>query len=231
VLDHDDAYEDGLICGGRMIVAVMPIRPGDDLEPFEQALESARRRQPATLPIRVEHDGRRLGYRLHLEPAPTLLIAGAGHVGQAVARLAVELDFHIVVIDDRGDFASPERFPPGSELIVDDIAPALSRFAIDPSTYVVIVTRGHRHDQQALEAVIHSDAAYVGLIGSRRKARLILADLKDGGVPADRLYRVHTPIGVLIGAVTVPEIAVSILAELIQTRRRNAPKLVEPIDA
>jgi xanthine dehydrogenase accessory factor len=184
------------------------------------------------VPIVVEQAGRRVAYHLHLEVPPTLLIAGAGHVGQAVAELAVRLDFHVVVIDDRADCACPERFPAAVELVVSDIAAALRNYPIDPGCYIVIVTRGHRHDHLALDAVVRRPAGYIGMIGSRRKSRLILDELAVAGVPREPIERVHTPIGLRIAALTVPEIAVSIAAELVQVRRQQTPKLVEgPLDS
>jgi xanthine dehydrogenase accessory factor len=226
-LDSDYGWDDGLICGGRMDVAVMPVTPRAALAPIEEALARARSRRPAVLPVRVEREGQAVEYRINLEVPPTLLIAGAGHVGQAVARLAAGLDFHVVVFDDRRDYASRERFGEGARLVVDDIATALRAYPIDADCFVVIVTRGHAHDHQALDAVIRSPAAYVGLIGSKRKARLIFKDLLAAGISQELLDRVHTPIGLPIGAVTVPEIAVSIVAQLVEQRRKNAPALVE----
>ena len=226
-LDHDYGWDDGLLCGGQMSVAVTPVAAEAGLGPFRQALELARQRRPASIPLVVEHEGRRLEFRLHLEVPPTLLIAGAGHVGQAVAELALRLDYHVVVIDDRADCASRERFPGDVELIVDDIAEALRKYRVDAGCYVVIVTRGHRHDHQALDAVVRRPAGYIGMIGSKRKSRLILEDLAAAGVTSEQLSRVHTPIGLSIHAVTVAEIAVSIVAELVQVRRQNTPVLVE----
>ncbi len=226
VLDHDYGWEDGLICGGKMTIGVTPVT-ANNLEPYRRALELTRQRQPAWLPVTVQHEGQPLEYRVHLEVPPTLLIAGAGHVGQAIARLAIDLDFHVLVIDDRADQVSPERFDSAVELKTADIASSLREYPIDGGCYVVIVTRGHRHDHQALDAVVGKPAAYIGLIGSKRKARMILKDLADQGVPANQLESVHTPIGLDIAAITVPEIAVSIVAQLIKTRRQHAHKLVE----
>lgn len=226
VLDHDYGWDDGLICGGRMFIGVMPITPGSDLRGFRAALESAQRREPTRIPVIVEEDGKPVEYPIHLEAPPTLLIAGAGHVGQALAGLAVGLGFHVVAIDDRADMVSPQRFPDPIERIVGDIAATLRRFPLDAASYVVIVTRGHQHDHAALDAVIRRPAAYIGMIGSRRKSRMILRDLEQSGVPSDRLAAVRTPIGLPIDAQTVPEIALSIAAQLVQVRRR-APIAVE----
>lgn len=231
VLDHDYGWDDGLICGGRMDIAVASFSPGQDVGAFREALDLMRRRRSASIPLIVSHDGRQRLYRVRLELPPTLLIAGAGHVGQAVAKLAIDLDFHVVVIDDRADMAHRNRFDERVELRVGDIAEVLGGYPIDPQCYVVIVTRGHQNDEQALEAVIRSDATYVGLIGSKRKARLIFEDLRQGGISEALLSRVRTPIGLEIGAVLVSEIAVSIAGELVAHRRRSTALMVEgPVD-
>lgn len=230
VLDHDYGWDDGLICGGSMQVACTPLAAGGSVVPFREALEASARREPAAFPLMVvDAEGRRLAFRVALEVPPRLLIAGAGHVGQALARLAVGLDFEVSVFDDRAEFTAAERFPPGVRLITRDIAAALRAEPIDAETYVVIVTRGHQHDFQALEAVVERGAGYVGMIGSRRKIRMIHEELAARGVAPDQLERVHSPVGLEIHAVTVPEIAVSIAAQLIEHRRRNKGKLVERI--
>jgi xanthine dehydrogenase accessory factor len=231
-LEHDYHTDEGPICGGRMSVGVMPIADAAALKPFAHGLELVRQRRPARIPIIVEHEGQPLEYHLHLEVPPTLIIAGAGHVGQALARLAANLDFHTVVIDDRAEFASRERFGKRVRLVTDDIAEALRTYPIDEGCYVVIVTRGHLQDEQALQAVIQRPAGYIGMIGSKRKSATVLKALEQAGVPPELLERVHTPIGLAIGAVTVNEIAVSITAELIQVRRRSTPRAIEgPIEA
>jgi xanthine dehydrogenase accessory factor len=147
-----------------------------------------------------------------------LLIVGAGHVGQKVAELAASVDFDIWVIDDREQYCNQDRFPTAKRLIVAPIDNALSGLEIDSNTMCIIVTRGHNHDEEALYHVAETPARYVGMIGSRRKIRLIFEDLLREGVPRDRLERVHAPLGFDIGSQTVPEIAVSIVAELIAHR-------------
>ncbi len=232
VLDHDYGWDDGLICGGSMQVACMPITAILDLQPYTAALQEAHTRHSAAFPMRVMAEGQSREYRITLEVPPRLIIAGAGHVSQALARLASGLDFEITIIDDRADYAAPDRFPPGVKLITRDIAAALRAQPLDLESYVVIVTRGHQHDYQALEAVVESAAGYIGMIGSRRKIRMIYDDLRERGVAADKLERVHSPVGLMINAVTVPEIAVSIAAQLVEHRRRNKGKLVEgPFEA
>jgi xanthine dehydrogenase accessory factor len=153
-------------------------------------------------------------------PRITLLIVGGGHVGQAVARLAGECDFDVWVLDDRETFAGPDRFPTARRRIVGEIGSTLATLKAElrPHTYALIVTRGHNHDEEALCHLATTVAGYVGMIGSKRKVRLIFDDLKDRGVPEAALARVHAPVGLAIGSQTVPEIAVSIVAELIAHR-------------
>ena len=157
-------------------------------------------------------------------PRVTLLLVGAGHVAQAVARLAAELDFAVWVLDDRGRYASPDRFPAAARLLVGDIGATLRDLAptLTPATYALIVTRGHGHDEEALYHLAGTACGYVGMIGSRRKVRLIFADLEAKGVRAEALARVRAPVGIDIGSQTVPEIAVSIAAELVARRNLGA---------
>jgi xanthine dehydrogenase accessory factor len=173
--------------------------------------------------IRDEQTGREghqiLYFLEPLSPLPRLLVVGAGHIGQAVARQGFWLDFNITIIDDRPEYAAREKFPPGTSLLVSEIEPAVRDFPVSAETYVVIVTRGHRHDAEALRACIHSAAAYVGMIGSRHKVALMRERfLSEGWASAQEWDRVRTPIGLKIGSVTVEEIAVSIAAELVQVR-------------
>jgi xanthine dehydrogenase accessory factor len=160
-------------------------------------------------------------------PRVTLLIVGGGHVGQAVARLAADVDFDVWVLDDREPFASRERFGTAQRLIVGDIGQTLKQLAqteIHPSVFAIIVTRGHGHDEEALYHLATAPAGYVGLIGSRRKIKLIYQDLLAKGIPEAALDRVHAPLGFDIGSQTVAEIAVSIVAELIACRNLGDTK-------
>ncbi|MFM7846008.1 MAG: XdhC family protein [Planctomycetota bacterium] len=151
-------------------------------------------------------------------PRCRLLIVGGGHVGRAVAELAIDLDFDVCVMDDREEYVSAERFPRVQQRLsgpIDEVLPAVS---ITPDTFCLIVTRGHSHDERALYHLADRGARYVGMIGSRRKIKLIFADLLEAGVSVEVLRRVHAPVGLDIGSQTVPEIAVSICAELIAFR-------------
>lgn len=152
-----------------------------------------------------------------------LVIVGAGHVGQAVANLAVDVGFDVEVVDDREEYCSPERLPRVERRIIGPIDDVLPELEITSDTFCIIVTRGHNHDEQALYHLATTDARYVGMIGSKRKIKLIFDDLRRDGIAEEHLARVHAPIGFDIGSQTVPEIAVSIVAELIAYR--NLPQL------
>lgn len=158
-------------------------------------------------------------YSEPLRPRPELIICGAGHIGGALCHLGAWLDFEVIVIDDRSDFANAERLPEADRILVGDPAEELGHLLLGPDSYVVIVTRGHRHDAQCLRACIRSNAGYLGMIGSRRKVQLLFEELRQEGLASpEELERVHAPIGLNIGGTTVEEIAVSIAAELISVR-------------
>jgi xanthine dehydrogenase accessory factor len=158
-------------------------------------------------------------------PRIRLVVIGAGHVGQAVGHLAAEADFDVWVVDDRGQYANPERFPDAQKFIVGPVEEVLPTLEVTRNTFVLIVTRGHGHDQEALLHMAPTPAPYVGLIGSKRKIKLIFESLREMGVSDLDLARVAAPVGLDIGSRTVPEIAVSIVAELI-ARRNLGPKSV-----
>jgi len=153
-----------------------------------------------------------------IEPSPRLYIVGAGHVGYHLARMAHEVGFAVHVVDDREKFANRERFPEAADVVVDDIPAWLDRATLPDNAYVVVVTRGHRHDLDALRSLAPRDLRYLGLIGSRAKVARIYDALIAESLPPESLRRVHAPIGLDIGAVSPAEIAVSILAELIAVR-------------
>jgi xanthine dehydrogenase accessory factor len=154
-----------------------------------------------------------------LDPLPHLYIAGAGHVGQHVARLAADVGFKVHVFDDREQYANRERFPSAASVDVAEITPHLAAAGITPASYVLVITRGHIHDLDVMRALAGRDLRYVGMIGSRAKVAHVLGALAAEGVSAQWLEAVHAPVGLRIGAVTPEEIAVSIVAELIAVRR------------
>jgi xanthine dehydrogenase accessory factor len=157
---------------------------------------------------------------LPILPRITLVIVGGGHVGAAVAQLAASVDFDVWVLDDRERYASRDRFPSADRLLIGDIGVTLKQLVpeLTPSHYAIIVTRGHNHDEEALYHLASTPAGYVGMIGSKRKIKLIYEDLVAKGIGEEVLERVHAPLGYAIGSQTVPEIAISIVAELIARR-------------
>jgi xanthine dehydrogenase accessory factor len=175
-----------------------------------------------------EADHKNLLYLEPLYPLSHLIIAGAGHVGQAVAHLGSLLDFEVTVIDDRLEFANRERLPEVDHIITEDIGEALTNLPKTEDSYFVIVTRGHSHDAEALKACIDSDVAYIGMIGSARKIALMRKNFldQDWATPS-QFDRVHAPIGIDIQSKTVQEIAVSICAELILIRNKVQGKSEE----
>ncbi len=192
---------------------------GESSEDIRKAARSSRTaNETSLLPVAESED--QVFLEPHL-PKPTLLIAGAGHVGQALAHQGQLLDFEVVVVDDRETFANPNVLPDADKIIVDDIPSVLKEFPVDEDTYIVIVTRGHLHDQDALFSVIDRPAAYKGLIGSRRKIRMIFDEFKRLGVDEELMRNVYAPIGLDIASVTVPEIALSIAAQLVLVRRNR----------
>lgn len=162
------------------------------------------------------------GEMLFIEPVTfpaSVFIFGAGHVSKAIARISAMVEFHTVVLDDRQEFANLERFPDAAEIRVDQ--PVTRLFDLrefTPADFVVIVTRGHLQDQTVLEKALQTAAGYIGMIGSKRKCRLIFDSLLEKGYSEEQIKRVHAPIGLNINAETPEEIAVSIVAELIQQR-------------
>ena len=235
VLDHDHAWADGLICGGKMVIAIEALRGAGPL-PYFRALhrlieagdgftEAVIVNPERIVGVReVEHEEIQVGRRflfgpdgvckaswpdghvpaciaeavvlLQDRPRPDvrggvawmarvprvrLVIVGAGHVGQAVARLATDADFDIWVIDDRAQYANRERFPTAQRILVGPIEEVLASLEVTPYTYALIVTRGHGHDQEALYHLAPTPAPYVGLIGSRRKIKLIFESLRRCG--------------------------------------------------
>jgi xanthine dehydrogenase accessory factor len=154
-----------------------------------------------------------------LDPTPHLYIIGAGHIGQHLARVAHLAGFRVHVVDDRVKFSNTDRFPDAVEVLVEEIPAWVGSADIPPGAYVVVVTRGHRDDFEAMRALGGRECRYIGMIGSRAKVHKITTALEDAGVDRGWLGRIHAPIGFRIGAVTPEEIAISIAAELIAVRR------------
>ena len=166
-----------------------------------------------------------------LNAPPTLYLFGGGHVSLSVARVARTAGFRVVVVDDRPAFASAERFPEADRTLVLPMESALAHLSVDRNSYIVAVTRGHQHDEPVIEQAIRTPAAYIGMIGSRRKVALMRRRLLERGATKEQLDQVHAPIGLSIGADSPGEIAVSIVAQMIEVRRRvRKPARARPQD-
>jgi len=152
---------------------------------------------------------------------PCLYIFGGGHISFFISKLGKMLDFRVVVIDDREEFANSDRFPEADETIARDLEAVFPDLKINQSSFIVIVTRGHLLDEKVLEWAVKTDAGYVGMIGSRKKNRTVFSHLESRGISKELLETVHAPIGLDIHAETPEEIAVSIMAEIIMVRREN----------
>ncbi len=149
-----------------------------------------------------------------------LLICGGGHIAIPLAQFARQVGYRVTVLDDRPDFAHPSRFP-DCDVIAKEFSEALREMPLGPSTFVVVITRGHEHDVDCLLEILKKEAAYVGLIGSRRRVRIVLEVLENEGIPRKQLNEVFTPIGIPIGAESPTEIALSIVSELVCVRRKG----------
>jgi xanthine dehydrogenase accessory factor len=150
---------------------------------------------------------------------PHLIVAGAGHIAVPLARIGKLLGFRVTVLDDRASYANRERFPEADELIVGAYRQMLQGMTIDNDTYIVLVTRGHVHDSACLDEVLDRGAAYVGMIGSKRRVRTVLEHVGKTESSAGQLARVYAPVGLDIGAQTPEEIALAVMAEIVKVRR------------
>jgi xanthine dehydrogenase accessory factor len=152
-------------------------------------------------------------------PVPEMVIFGAGHISRQVSRIATIAGFRTTIVDNRPVYANPERFPEAVSIYSDSFEEAFQAIVPTENTYLVIVTRGHQEDENVLRWAVTTNARYVGMIGSKRKIRIIAEHLAGEGIPQEQIERAHMPIGLDVGAVTPEEIAVAIVAEAIQIRR------------
>jgi xanthine dehydrogenase accessory factor len=225
-------YADGRIVGtigGGCVEAEMTWRA-------RQAIDE-RRAQVASYELTADQageDGLICGGRMEIfiepiEGTPTLCLFGAGHVAQPLARMAKAAGFRVEVADDRIKFANRERFPEADVVIVEEFATAARRMTLGPNTYAIVVTRGHKGDEEALAACLGKGLRFLGLLASRPKFVHIASALEERGVSAEELATIHAPLGLQLGAVTPEEIAVSVLAEMIAVRRGVAPADVKSL--
>lgn len=201
--------------GPRLLLLDLAESPDVPAELRREILRKGRR-----APFLVDYRGREIFVEPLVHPG-TVHLAGAGHVALAVAELAAFVGFEVVVMDDRAEFASRERYPKAREVrVLSSFTSCLA--GLGPDDYVVIVTRGHLHDRQVLARALRTKAGYIGMIGSRRKRAAVYASLREEGLTDSDLARVHCPIGLAIDADTPEEIAMSIVAEMIQVRAKMA---------
>jgi xanthine dehydrogenase accessory factor len=153
-------------------------------------------------------------------PQPRALIFGAGHISKSLAKVAGLAGFGVMVIDDRETFANRERFPEVEEVIAGEYEEIFARLPVNETTYIIIVTRGHRDDMRVLRWAAGVPASYIAMIGSKRKVISVIKELEKEGIARESLERIHAPMGLDIGAVTPEEIAVSVAAEMIAVRRK-----------
>ncbi|MBI4481441.1 MAG: XdhC family protein [Acidobacteria bacterium] len=153
-------------------------------------------------------------------PDPVLYIFGAGHIAQPLCKIASMVGFQVVVADDRPMFANRDRFPDAHEILAEnDFEEIFPKVKVNEYSYIVIVTRGHRHDLTVLRWAVQTDARYIGLVGSKRKIAILFKEVEQAGIQVERMDRIYTPIGLEIGSETPEEIAVSVAAELIALRK------------
>ncbi len=220
MLIREDGKISGTIGGGCL-----------EAEVWQEAMKVMAEEKPRTVHMdltgkNAEESGMICGgiMDIYLEPVipmPKVVIFGGGHISLFVSKMSALVGFEVAAIDDRPDFANQERFPEAAEVIAEDYEIALPKIQVNRSSYIVIVTRGHAYDQEVLEWAINTEARYIGMIGSRRKIQTVYNNLEAKGISPERLQRVHAPIGLDIGALTPEEIAVSIVAEMIQVRRKT----------
>lgn len=222
ILDHDFGWDDGLICGGKVVGLILPqaANAGELWKRLAAAKETITWGVKDDFSIGMADDQESHWlYRETSAPPCALWIAGAGHVAQAVAPLAQQLDFAVTVFDDREALASRQFFPDGIKLRVNYWEKMLEESLPDTPTFGLIVTRGHQHDALVLRHWIQKPFAFLGMIGSKRKARIIFDQFKSEGLAtAEQLAQVACPVGLEIDSQTVPEIAVSIVSQYIQRR-------------
>jgi xanthine dehydrogenase accessory factor len=152
-------------------------------------------------------------------PYPRAFIFGAGHVSKSISKISNIAGFATVIVDNREQFANRDRFPEADEIYAEEYEEVFPKLLINSSSYVVIVTRGHRDDMRVLRWAVTTPARYIAMIGSKRKTIAVVKELEKEGITRDAFERVHAPMGLEIGAITPEEIAVSVVAEMIATRR------------
>ncbi|MGC4045733.1 MAG: XdhC family protein [Armatimonas sp.] len=230
-LDDDFGWDDGLICGGFASLTISA-NPALFAPALQQALTASARGERGMLATdRTTGESNWLTsgtsatpdwFCEEVGPPPSLYVIGCGHVGAALVPLMAGVGFQVTALDDRADYANNERLPSAHQALCIDLVEAARSLPTDTDTYWVIVTRGHRNDGRVLAEVLKRPFGYVGMIGSRRKVRLIKEGIRAENICDETtLNRLHAPIGLDIGAITPQEIALSIAAQLVQIRRQK----------
>ena len=221
-----DAEADGLVeSGEKCLVQDGKIQVGTIVhEELKQAIlqeADARLREEKSKLVPLSLSAGKVEVYFDVMPSPPkLIVVGAGHIAVPLAKFGKGLGFQVVVIDDRILFANRERFPDADEVTVGDMSGALKQIPMTHSTYVVLVTRGHKYDEPCLREILHSDARYIGMIGSRRRIKACFERFREEEKIAEEvIQRVHAPIGLDISAETPEEIALAIMAEVVSVRR------------
>jgi len=224
MLVRDDGTMAGTIGGGCV-----------EAEVWQAAKEVMRDEKPRTLTFNLNNQpkydsGLVCGGTLEVFvepvlPPASLYIFGAGHVAHSLYKVARVAGFEVTVIDDREAYANRERFPEARDIYAEDFEQAMGQLAPHDSSFIVIVTRGHRDDMRVLRWAVETPARYIGMIGSQRKVISIYRELEKEGMARDKLERVYAPVGLDIGAIAPEEIAVAVAAEMIALRRRSEATL------
>ncbi len=215
LLVRADGSTIGTLGGGAIEAAI--VRHGADAIP-RHAVETIRLTADGEI-VADRHARADVEVLVEVVESPSrLVVVGGGHIGRSLVKIGAELGFSVTVIDDRPDYANRERFPEADHVICADFEPALAELPVDHNTFIVLVTRGHKQDELSLRCLVERPAAYLGMIGSKRRTGAVLQHLADDGFNPEALARVRTPIGLDIGAETPEEMAISILAEIIASR-------------
>ena len=219
--------------GAKMLVradgSIVGTIGGGSLEAqiIKQAVRAIKQGQSQRLHFNLTAEGGELGMicggdtEVFIEPilpSPTLFIFGGGHISLPLAKIGKILGFKIAVMDDRAEFANPQRFPEADQILAEDFSTAFSKLKINKASYIVIVTRNHQYDELVLELALGTEPKYIGMIGSKTKNKAVFSHLLAKGIAQEQLNKVHAPIGLEILAQTPEEIAVSILAEIVKVR-------------
>lgn len=188
---------------------------------FQMIVEQVQAGRPAAMTFEAEG----IVYVRNFHSEERLVLLGGGHIAQPLCRYGADLGFTVTVVDDRPSFANQSRFPEAQKAICDAFPNALRSIRISERDYVAVITRGHRYDEDCLRAILAGPfPRYLGMIGSKRRVAGLFQLLEDDGIPRTALDAIHAPIGLPINALTTKEIAISIVAELIQCRRRDTPR-------